>query len=272
MPDISELSAPDFAPMAVDDFLSRAELYLKRSDVVLCRGKSTFSKLIRFATKSQFSHAALVFLVPHRDLGFNNTFLIESVPTGVDVTDLRHYIKDHPDKYDVVIKRLTKPWFVDNAPKIVRGSMLDFIKADYDFRAIWQITKSIAKKMLFGFLVWRDGLEVRLAKTYDEAKPKAERKPQPAPGQFICSGFVQYGFLGGTRTLLDTAPGCGAVLDDVMFAENVSPDAPYSKILSTTPEDLAATPKLEWCYVIRQGMVYRVHSTAEANALLDTAL
>ena len=51
-------------PMPVAQFL--AGNYLQRSDIVLCRGKrSLFSWLIRMATRSYFSHAGLIFLVPN---------------------------------------------------------------------------------------------------------------------------------------------------------------------------------------------------------------
>jgi hypothetical protein len=76
-------------PMPVDAFLKDAHLYLKRCDVVLCSGRSVFSRLIKWATKSVFSHAALVFLIPDKQQGFDNTFILESNSKGVDLTNLR---------------------------------------------------------------------------------------------------------------------------------------------------------------------------------------
>src|SRR5512143_3517114 len=75
----------DECPMSVAHFLAHAEQYLRRGDVVLCKGKATlFSWAIRWWTNSHFSHAALVFAVPSQEEGFERTFLIEAGTSGVD--------------------------------------------------------------------------------------------------------------------------------------------------------------------------------------------
>ena len=55
-------------PMPVADFI--AADYLRWSDIVLTRREWTpLSWLIRYATRSNFAHAALVFLTPKWQLG-----------------------------------------------------------------------------------------------------------------------------------------------------------------------------------------------------------
>lgn len=256
-----ERPAADTWPMPVETFLANADRYLRRSDVVLCRGKtSLFSRLIRWATKSQYSHAALVFLIPHFDNGFDNTFLIESVPSGVDVTDLRHYVIEGANNYDVVVRRLDHDWFTEDVQRIVRGRMLDFIKADYDFATIWTLAKSTFERIVFGIQVRVSGLERTLRKTH--AKQKL------APAQFICSGFVQYGMAETVRQLVQAGKLPPACLDAVLFRPGLTPVSDADAMLATTPEDIAATDKLQWLYVFVKKQVYRASTRAEVDRLL----
>jgi hypothetical protein len=234
---------------------------LQRADVVLCRGKkSLFSRLIRWATRSHFSHAAIVFLVPDRDQGFDKVFLIESVLNGVDLTDLRHYVIDHARDYDVVIKRLEAPWFTDEHKRLVRGIMLDFIKAEYDFRTIWTIAVSILKQLVFGFRTRMLGLEETLKRTYAQHRL--------APAQFICSGFVQYGFYAAIDRLIARGELPDSCRREVLFRPDLKLPPSLTQLLATTPEDIAQAPQLAWKYVIRDGMVHPVADRAEAYRLL----
>lgn len=261
LPLLKDVPAADKWPMPVETFLASADRHLRRSDIVLCRGKkSLFSKLISWATKSQYSHAALVFLIPQFDAGFRNTFLIESVPSGVDITDLRHYVVDHADAYDVVVRRLDRDWFTEDVQRLVCGRMLDFIKADYDFATIWTLAKSVFDRIVFGIQVRVSGLEKTLRKTHDKQKL--------APAQFICSGFVQYGMAETVRRLVDEGELPPACLDAVLFRPGLTPDADVDALLSTTPQDIAATDKLDWLYVFVKKQVYRVSTQAEVNRLL----
>ncbi|QLH37961.1 MAG: hypothetical protein HWD60_01765 [Defluviicoccus sp.] len=78
--DNASISSPTKS-LSITEFL--AGDHIRRGDIVLCRGKkSAFSRLIRWATRSYFSHAALVFVTPDRDQNFNNTFLIDRSPVA----------------------------------------------------------------------------------------------------------------------------------------------------------------------------------------------
>lgn len=264
LPLLKDVPPVDVWPMPVADFLANADRHLRRSDIVLCRGKkSLFSRLIRWATKSQYSHAALIFLIPQFDAGFRNTFLIESVPNGVDVTDLRHYVVDRADDYDVVIRRLDQPWFTEDAQRLVRGRMLDFIKADYDFATIWTMAKSVFQRIVFGIQTRVSGLE--------KALRSAHAKDRLAPAQFICSGFVQYGMAATVRQLVEDGKLPASCIDSVLFRPGLSPDADADALLSATPEDIAATDKLQWLYVFIKKQVHRVATRAEVDRLLRGA-
>src|SRR5262245_26783908 len=107
-------------PMPVAAFL--AGNFLRRADVVLTRKhRDLLSWFIRWATKGKFSHAALVFLVPHEQAGFNNTFVIEAARDGVGLTNLLTYLNDR--RSVVGIKRLSQSWFDADIQGIVRGRL-----------------------------------------------------------------------------------------------------------------------------------------------------
>ncbi len=251
-------------PVPVQDFLAQNQL--RRADIVLCRGKkSLFSRLIRWATRSHFSHAAIVFVIPSQDKGFDNTFLMESVTSGVDITDIRHYAIDEWRSYDLAIKRLEAPWFAtgpgaEDFRRLVRGCMLNFVKADYDYLNVWRIAVEVVRRFVFGVRVRFGGLEPTLRKAY--------AKGQLAPGSFICGGFVQYGFYDAVKRLVDADRLTDAELAEVVFNPKASarPDTPT--LLSTTPEDLAQAEQLSWKYVIIDRYVYEVADKEEAYALI----
>jgi hypothetical protein len=245
--------------MTVEEFL--AGNHVRRADIVLCRGKKgAFSRLIRWATGSYFSHAALVFLTPDRDHHFNNTFLIESVTSGVDLTDLRHYVVDHVSDYDVAILRYEAPWFTGDHACLVRGVMLDFIKADYDFTTVWQIAWTVAKRLVFCVQAGVTGLQSTLERTYAQGRL--------APGQFICSGFIQYGFYDAIDRMVRRGVLPEACLSEVLFRPGLQVPPDHAMLMSTTPEDLASSPLLNWRYLIVRGTVHPVTSRDEAYGLL----
>lgn len=226
----------------------------------MSRQAGVFSRLIRWATRSHFSHAALIFLVPKPDDGFDSVFVIESVPSGVDITNLRHYAIDYSDAYDVAIRRLEKEWFTPDVQRLVRGRMPNFIKAEYDFATIVAIARSVLQRLMFGLRMRLSGLEPTLRRTY--------ARGGLAPASFICSGFVQYGFIDAIRSLVREGKLAPAALDDVLFGASLTPQSGTVQILATTPEDVAATPKLAWKYVVIGRQVHPVASAADAARLL----
>ncbi|HSS85857.1 MAG TPA: hypothetical protein VLL30_19035, partial [Reyranella sp.] len=124
---------PEVWPMPVEDFL--AGNYLERADVVLTRRNwDLTSWAIRWATKSPFSHAAMVFTGPQFESGYSNTFVIESSSSGVDLTNLRDYIADK--SAFLGIKRFKRDWFDETKQARVRGLLLDKIKSTYNYWAI----------------------------------------------------------------------------------------------------------------------------------------
>lgn len=265
----------DVWPKPVDEFL--AGDFLERADVVLTRRDYDLSSyLIRLATRSPFSHAAMVFTGPQFEAGFSSTFIIEAGTSGVDLTNIRDYIADKSSF--IAIKRFRKPWFDQAKQSRVRGLLLDKIKASYNY---WAITR-IVRNIWFGVQRQVQGKE-KTIETYRESDW------QP-PNDYICSGLVQLGFVEGVIEFIRAGALPASALKEVVFnpeAASRLPDPedwqyldPQSQIATAelfrdqnsveleavTPHDLAVSDKLEWLYFIRDGLVYKISSYDEVVA------
>ncbi len=256
-------------PMPVEDFL--AGNYLERSDVVLTRRDwDLASWAIRWATNSPFSHAALVFTGPQFESGFSNTFVIEAGTGGVDLTDLRDYIADKSSF--LAIKRFKKEWFDEPKQSRVRGLLLDKIKANYNFWAIGHIARNI----------WF-GVERSMRGDEEAIRTFREREWTP-PNEYICSGLVQIGFVEAVLEYIKSDRLPPSALKEVVFQSVAATRLPdeddwqyldgesskttavlfrnqnFDVLESVTPEDLATSKKLEWLYMIKNGLVYKADS------------
>ena len=265
-------------PMPVEDFL--AGDYLERADVVLTRRDwDLTSWVIRWATSSPFSHAAMVFTGPQFESGFTNTFVIEAGTGGVDLTDLRDYIADKSSF--LAIKRFKKEWF--DAPKRarVRGLLLDKIKASYNYWAIGYI----ARNLWFGV--------ERSVSGDKEAIRSFRDRDWDAPNEFICSGLVQIGFVEAILEYIKSDQLPASTISEVVFEPVAATRLPekedwtyldpesskttavlfrkqnFDALQSVTPEDLASSDKLEWLYFIKNGLVYKVATYDEVRKLVE---
>lgn len=254
--------------------------YLDRADVVLTRRTGDIAAaVIRWATGSPFSHAALVFTGPQFDSGISGTFVIESGTSGVDLTQFTDYTSNKSTF--IAIKRLRKDWFTAPRQSRVRGVLLDKIKATYDF---WTIAR-IARNIWFG-------VQTRIA-TKEKTVERYRKNDWTPPNEYICSGLVQVGFVEMAVEAIKRGEISPEVLREVVFhkeAEGRLPppgtwkylgedakdtainfrDVLSDELFSVTPEDLAQTDKLEWQYFIKDGLVYKVASYADVMKLIQT--
>jgi hypothetical protein len=265
-------------PMPVEDFL--AGNYLERSDVVLTRRDwDLTSWAIRWATNSPFSHAALVFTGPQFESGYSNTFVIEAGTGGVDLTDLRDYIADKSSF--LAIKRFKKEWFDEPKQSRVRGLLLDKIKADYNFWAIGHIARNI----------WF-GVERSMRGDEEAIRTFREREWTP-PNEYICSGLVQIGFVEAVLEYIKSDQLPPSALKEVVFQSVAATRLPdkddwqyldgesskttavlfrnqnFDVLESVTPEDLATSKKLEWLYMIKNGLVYEANSYDDVRKQIE---
>ncbi|MDO9384700.1 MAG: hypothetical protein Q7T86_17775 [Hyphomicrobiaceae bacterium] len=272
-------AAPEHWPMKIDEFLAKE--YLTRADVVLTRRDyDPTSFAIRWATDSPYSHAALVFNRPRQETGISSTFVIEAGSSGVDLTNLRDYISDKSSF--IAIKRFRKEWFDEEMQGRVRGVLLEKIKDSYNYWAIGRI----ARNLWFGVQTATRRNRERSVQAYKDN----EWKP---PSEFICSGLVQIGFVEATIEGIKAGRLPPRALRDVVFLQRQRRWLPnengwkrldrakardtavqfrqqnLAALESITPEDLARSEKLEWLYVIKNNMVYKVTSYDQAKALIE---
>ncbi len=268
---------PEVWPMPVEDFL--AGNFLERADVVLTRRDWDFSSwAIRWATSSPFSHAAMVFTGPQFESGYSNTFVIESGTGGVDLTNLRDYIADK--SAFLGIKRFKKDWFDQAKQSRVRGLLLDKIKSTYNYWAIAQIARN----------VWF-GVE-RSVQGDKQTMRKFREREWDAPSEYICSGLVQIGFVEAALEYIKAGQLPPSAINDVVFEPEAATRLPqkedweyldpesskttavlfrkqnFDALQSVTPENLAASDKLEWLYFIKQGLVYKISTYDEVRKLI----
>jgi Permuted papain-like amidase enzyme, YaeF/YiiX, C92 family len=233
-------------PMRVSEFLAQADKFLNRGDIILSRSPTLSSKLIRYTSGGFFSHAALVFLVPQKSDGYESTFVVESLYAGVGIGNLATYIGGKKPSEEIAVLRLVGKGFDVSFFKQVRGLMLDHVQKPYDYgRAV-----NLALSFLFGIrLGWAKIRNTKLA------------YKKWTPSEFICSGFIQYGYVDAMlRKGLDPTP--------VIFKTDATV-RDREALLATTPEDLATSDKLKWLYAARRGFVYRVNSYEEAQKTIS---
>jgi hypothetical protein len=251
----SEFPESSGFPMTVKQFLSEAELHLKRGDIVLSRSNTLVSLLIRWATESTFSHSALVFLVPRMDDGFLNTFVLESDTRGVGLANLRSYIAGRSPSAQIAVLRLEGEGLNEDFFKQARGLMLDHVKAGYDYEKVWfQFLE-----LVFGLKLAGSRLRLGGRKSMRDAvsATRTRRVANWVPPQFICSGFIQFGLVQSARRL-------GIDVERVILRDGVS-ETDRHGLLATSPEDIARSSKLKWLFVVRRGFVHRVASYDEAK-------
>ena len=275
-PRSSAVDDKDRWPKTLDEFL--AGNYLRRADVVLTRREyDPTSFVIRWATQSPFSHAALVFTTPNQEPGIDNTFVIEAGTGGVDLTNLRDYATDEASF--IAIKRLRQTWFDEEKQNRVRGLLLDNIKSEYNYWAIVRIVRNI----------WF-GLE-RSMRGKDKAVQQFEKREWKRPNEFICSGLVQFGFVEAVAEYILQRRLPPWALNEVVFSETAAArliskeewekadpalielniaearNVLGNELEAITPDDLAQSDRLEWLYFIRNGKVHKVGSYGDVRTL-----
>ena len=269
--------AAEVWPMPGETFL--AGTYLERADVVLTRRDwDLASWMIRWATGSPFSHAAMVFTGPQFESGYSTTFVIEAGTGGVDLTNLRDYIADK--SAFLAIKRFRREWFDEPKQARVRGLLLDKIKASYNYWAIGHILRNL----------WF-GVERSVRGDKDTIQSYRDRE-WDAPNEFICSGLVQVGFVEAVLEYIKADELPAYSLNEVVFEPLAATRLPdkgdwgyldpetkkstavlfrkqnFDALQSVTPETLAASEKLEWLYFIKEGMVYKVTNYDDVKKLV----
>jgi Permuted papain-like amidase enzyme, YaeF/YiiX, C92 family len=240
-------------PQPVSSFLRQANTQLRKGDIILSRSPTLTSWLIRKATGSSFSHAALVFLVSDPTEGYENTFLLESTGKGVGLANLRHYIGGRKPTAEIAVLRFRDQSLSPQFFNRVRGLMLDHVQADYDYGIVVRLALSLTFGVRLGYAKMRKGSHAAMQTAVERTR---KRILKWLPPQFICSGFIQYGLV--KAAVIENMDPHAVVLREGLNADAVD------ELLAVTPDDVASSEKLQWLYVARRGWVYNVSNRERA--------
>lgn len=195
--------------------------HVRISDIVLRINhsrKEIFAYLIRTATKSKWSHSALIYLINDPPKGLENTLLVEARPKGVIMTSWRNEVMPYRE-FTVGIKRPRLDWYQENpVEKVrhhpedpedthaieylrhVRGIAMDQMHGLYDHKVVWELT-SLYIERLARHRLSKIPQVAEAADKLAEFFKKWDRKSKPEAHvmRFICSGLVQYSFFAALR-------------------------------------------------------------------------
>ncbi|MFL5627148.1 MAG: hypothetical protein ACJ788_16330 [Ktedonobacteraceae bacterium] len=186
---------------------------LRVADVVLRANqnpKEIFSHLIRLATDSHWSHSALLYLINDPPQGFDNTFLVEAVTTGVRVASWRNEVVPY-EQFTVGIRRLALDWYAEtpkdattrqvsereDVPGLaylrhVRGLALDQINRLYNHNTVDELSALYIQRVARRY-------RIPFVPTLAEDIANHFKQRDEAVLRFICSGLVQYSFFEALR-------------------------------------------------------------------------
>ena len=232
--------------MRVGTFLKEAGRYLDRGDIILTRNKTLGSRIVNIGTGSFFTHAALVFLLPNKHESFENTFVLESMPSGVGLANIKRWISGANPPEEIAILRLQGEGLDRAYFKQVGGIMLDQVNSAYDY----------GKAINLGLSVW---FGIKLGWSRINRRVTAYRPWTPKT--FICSGYIQYGLVEAMRRDNRDASA-------VLFKQGVA-STDRESLLAVAPEDIATSKKVKWLYVARRGWVHQVSSYEEAKKTIS---
>lgn len=239
---------PPHFPMPVNEFLKQSDRFLNRGDIILTRNKTLGSRIVHIGTGSFFTHAALVFLLPSPTEHFENTFVLESMPSGVGLANIKRWITGNNPPEEIAILRLEGHGLDRAYFKLVGGIMLDQVNAAYDYG----IAVNLGLSVWFGIkLGWS-----RIRRRSTAYKPWT-------PKTFICSGYIQYGLVEAKRWN-NLNP------DSVLLKEGIA-SVDRAGLLAVSPNDIANSKKLKWLYAVRRGFVYQVSSYEQAHKVISGA-
>ncbi len=263
--------------MTVEQFL--AGNYLEPGDVVIMtRLGSFFAWLSKAFNNSNFAHAAMVFQTPAQEEGIEQTFLIETTMSGVEIVSLSQFLIPKevyadtglaPD-FVVGIRRLEKPWMRARHRRIAASRMLHFIENhEYNFRLLAALASPRTRNFYF-----------RIVNSLKRSAPALgeflKGGGNYVPANFICSGFVQYAYVNmiaaAAKKGIMSPDQAGRALEDVIFMPSASAASRIEELLACTPKFLAETEKLNWKYLIHKGEVFHVSSPAEADSFFEKTL
>ncbi|GAC1616891.1 MAG: hypothetical protein NVS4B11_05390 [Ktedonobacteraceae bacterium] len=266
------------------------------ADVVLRTTQSPMhiiGRLIRFATRSRWSHAALVLLLSNSRQGYDSTFLIEAITKGIRVVAWSKVLTPYQE-VTIRVKRLKMDWYVETTYERERHTTHDPEDTHglYDRKVVYELTALYAKRVLRrhlkAFPVFAH-LAASLANFFRTWS--LDTSSSDTLENFICSGLIQYSFFEALRerilhdlTKAEDRETVMQNLHHVIFCDDPDgviaeyvwqiqvgkrnlddpiPGAVLDLLKTALPADFNNSLDLQWCYIIHQGKVWQIDDVAE---------
>jgi len=186
------------------------------------------------------------------------------------MVNINHYF-EHPNRYDVAVKRLDKEWFQNDSE--VGG--LPYCQTVCDIALRETADKFDTRLVRVGRRIIRQArLIYRFTRRRIKYPRPGKKRLSPIAGRlkinaYSCSGFVQWSYYQGVSQILRESQDKTRLQEVIFNPRLVEPVTPYD-LLSTTPADLAGSDKLSWKYVVKDGVVWEVSNEEEVCSILKS--
>jgi len=199
------------------DKWKETEAKLQVADIILVRRKKIFSRMIRKATGSYWSHVMIVFSVADKKINFKNILVVSAETRGIEIHRIQKFSRNLDGDYDFGVKRF--PGLTAEDRQKVMSYMLNNVDIPYDYLRI------------FGFML---NYFLNLFKI--KKRQKHIKKYLINKNTFICSSFIQKAFFAAVPKEKKEA---------VLFTKNKDFQLVLEEI---TPADIARSNNFEWIY------------------------
>jgi hypothetical protein len=244
---------------------------LKRADIMLVHSKRSYwGWLIRLGTRCYWNHAFILYMVKDPDQGYDESLIIDLRMGSIYMDNIAHYF-EHPNRYDVAIKRLDKEWFQNDSELggiSYRQTVCDIARREttgkFGTRLV-RVGRGIFRQVRLAYRFARRRVRYRRS-SKKRLSPITKRLKISAYG---CGGFVQWSYHQGLSQVFNESQDRIRLADVIFNPRLVEPVTQYD-LLSTTPADLARSNKLSWKYVIKDGVVWEASSEEELSFILKS--
>lgn len=246
---------------------------LKSCDVLLMHTKhSPRAWLIRTGTHSYWNHALMVHVVEDANGGHDRTLIIDPKMSGLEVDEVTYYLQ-RPERYDAGVKRLEQGWFQnqeESSDQCCRDRVLQLaltkVTENLESGNFWRPVLKALRQIALPFHLGATG-----SGTANRHGIGAARVGKPMDvTAYTCSGFVQWCYYQSVCQIPGESGMDKSRLQEVIFNPHIESQVTSDyQLLSTTPADLAASNKLSWKYIIKDGVVWEVSSGEEVNLICE---
>jgi hypothetical protein len=209
-------------------------------------------------------------MVKDPDQGYDEALIIDLRMGSIYMDNIAHYF-EHPNRYDVAIKRLDKEWFQNDSELggvSYRQTVCDIARRE-------TTGKFSTRLVRVGRGIFRQvGLAYRFARRRVRYRRPIKKRLSPITKRlkisaYGCGGFVQWSYHQGLSQVFNKSQD-RIRLTDVIFNPRLVEPVTQDDLLSTTPADLARSNKLSWKYIIKDGVIWEASNEEEISLILKS--